>query len=361
MTKVLLGMRRLCWVLACVVYSGAGGPARADHLADVYAGVRDAVVTIFAVESMLEENGVSPRRVLSTGSGVFVGADRLVLTAAHIVQAADEVAVEFRNGNRYSARVIASEPQADVAVVELDEKLRGVSAPKLGNSDALRVGDEIFAVGTPHGLGDFLSAGRVSARHERIRLTPTLTLAEFFLTDAFIDEGQSGGPVFDEHGAIVGIVSRTLAAGESTKTVGLVISAATVKRYLFTRRSPWTGFQGSWVDGRAARALNLPQERGLLVEGVAADSLASALGLVPGTVRTRVEGQLFLTGGDVVLSIQSIPLADDKAYERAMERLCTLPGDEPVTMRVLREGAELELSIRYADQCQSYALSSVPH
>jgi serine protease Do len=336
------------------------GAARADHLADAYAAVKQAVVTVYAVEGVQTEGSALPHPMLSTGSGVFVGAQVLVLTAAHVVQSADEIAVEFRNGRRYPARVIASEPQADVAMLALQEAPRDISAPIIGDSDALRIGDEIFAVGTPHGLGDFLSAGRVSARHGRIRLTPTLTLAEFFLTDAFIDEGQSGGPVFDQEGAIVGIVSRTLAAGESPKTVGLVISAATIKRYLLARRSPWTGFQASWVEGRVARALNLPQERGLLVEGVAEGSLASALGLRPGTVQTRVEGQLFASGGDVVLGIQSITLVDDEAYEQAMASLCAIPDGEPVRMRVLRGGRQLELAARYTDHCRKHGLYTAP-
>ena len=358
MKNFLCDMQRMSLALVWVTCAMGSGAVRANHLADVYERVKDSVVTVLAVESVVKNDGLSRRQVLSTAAGVLVAPQGLVLTAAHIVQAADEVAVVFRNEKRYQARVIASEPQADVALLKLKTSPPDVYVPKIGNSNELRVGDEIFAVSKKQGLGNFLSAGRVSARHGRVRLTPTLTLAEFFLTDAFIEDDQFGSPVFNEIGAIVGIVSRALAAGESAKTVGLVISAETVKQYLFARRSPWTGVQGSWVEGRTARALNLPHERGLLVEGVAADSLGAALGLLPGTVPTLVEGQPFLAGGDVVLSIQLIPLEDYKAYEGAMERLCDLPEGELVTMRVLRDGRELDLAVRYQDHCQSYRLST---
>jgi len=140
-------------------------------------------------------------------SGVLISDNGKVLTAAHVVQAVDKVFVEFADGQIVTARVISSATNADVALLQLDSVPQGVSPAKLGDSDQVEVGDEVLVVGAPYGLSLTLTVGHVSGREVSKSSLASLSAREVFLTDAAINRGNSGSPLFNRQGEVIGIVS----------------------------------------------------------------------------------------------------------------------------------------------------------
>ena len=141
------------------------------------------------------------------GSGVLISNDGKVLTAAHVVQTADVASVEFPDGQVIIARVIGSDIRSDVALLQLKEMPKGVAPVTLGDSDKVEVGDQIFVIGAPYGISQTLSVGHLSGRHRLPSNNESATSVEFLQTDAAINSGNSGGPMFDMEGNVIGIVS----------------------------------------------------------------------------------------------------------------------------------------------------------
>ncbi len=183
-------------------------PAPAQSLSDVFERVNSAVVTVRTTE---REPGPGGQRntvsVAGQGSGVLISNDGKVLTAAHIVDVASEIEVEFPEGERVRARVVASEPDADVALLQLERAPAGAAAARLGDSDRARIGDRVFIVGAPYGISRTLTMGHVSGRHRPGKVWDRFALAEFLQTDAAINRGNSGGPMFSMDGEVLGVVS----------------------------------------------------------------------------------------------------------------------------------------------------------
>jgi S1-C subfamily serine protease len=307
----------------------------------VFKRVNPAVVVIRTKEKDVAAQGVV--RVTGLGSGVLISADGKVLTAAHLVHTADEITVEFPSGEKAGARVVASEPQADVSLLQLDGAPPGALVATLGDSDAVELGDQVFIVGAPYGIGHTLTVGHVSARHKPNTVYSGMSLAEFFQTDAAINQGNSGGPMFSMAGEVVGIVSHIISRSGGFEGLGFVVTSNITRRLLLEQKSFWSGLDGYLLSGDLARVFNLPRPAGLLVQRVAEGSPSAAIGLRAGTMKATVDSQTLTVGGDVILSVQGIPIDAPTAYERIQERLSRLHPGALITIAVLREGRQVEL------------------
>ncbi len=339
-------LRAIGFIVAAVLGVSIPRVVWPHSLEQVYAEAAGAVVIVRARESAWEGKDQPYEVILhSQGSGVIIFPDGTILTSAHLVQSADEIVVKFSDGSVAGARVKYSEPAADVALLVVDRLPEGVAVASLGDSDELRVGQEILVIGSPYGVGGFLSVGHVSARHPAMKLSPGLGMTEFFQTDALIAGGFSGGPVFDLNGAVVGIASHVLGPPEYFSGFGFVITVNTAKSLLLERKSVWTGIRGHWLTGKTGELFNVAQPRALLVERVADDSLGGKLGLREGHIDTHIDDEQLTTGGDIILAIQGISLADMDGYEQAMQKLAALDPGTPITMLVQRGGAKMELSV----------------
>src|SRR5262249_16951327 len=153
-------------------------------------------------------------------SGVLISGDGKVLTAAHVVQAVDQVFVEFIDGQLVTACVISSAPAADVALLQLDSVPPGVAPAQLGDSDKVEVGDEVFVVGAPYGLSYTLSVGHIGGRAAPKGSLASLSAGEFLQTDAPINSGNSGSPMFNRQGEVVGIVSNIMSRSGGFEGIG---------------------------------------------------------------------------------------------------------------------------------------------
>jgi S1-C subfamily serine protease len=327
-------------ILAVTPSSAADGPT----ISDLYLEVDGAVVEIATVQQVVAEQGPA-RRVSSggLGSGFLISADGKIVTAAHVVQVADEVSVRFVTGDVVTARVLASDPSADVALIKVDSVPAGIEPVVLGDSDAARVGDQVFVIGAPYGIAHSLTAGHVSGRRTPSQLFGGFEQVELLQTDAAINQGNSGGPMFNMRGEAIGIVSHILSSSGGFQGVGFVITSNLARRVLLDDPSPWTGLDGVLIEGPMARALNLPQQAGILVESVAVGSPASAIGLQAGSLMAQIGEQGFTLGGDVILSINGVIIGTPQFSRRIDEKTRSLTGDDQYVLRVLREGNVIEL------------------
>jgi len=326
--------------LAASPCEAADGPT----ISELFVEVDGAVVEIATVQQVVADQGPA-RRVSSggLGSGFLISADGLIVTAAHVVQVADEVSVRFVTGDVVTAKIVASDPSADVALIRVERVPAGIEPVVLGDSDTANVGDQVFVIGAPFGIAHSLTVGHVSARRTPSQLFGGFEQVEILQTDAAINQGNSGGPMFNMRGEAIGIVSHILSTSGGFEGVGFVITSDLARQVLLDDPSPWSGLDGVLIEGPMARALNLPQQAGILVENVAAGSPASAIGLQAGSLKAQVGGQSFNLGGDVILAINGVIIGTPQFSQRIDEKNRSLTGDDQFVLRVLREGNVIEL------------------
>lgn len=333
-------------LLYCAALLVFPATTHARSYADVLDRVNTSVVEIHTREQVMQ--GATPQVLDLSGiaSGVVVSADALVITAAHVVQSADRIRVRFLDGQEVDARVVASEPAADVALLELERLPSSASVAHLGDSSTMRVGDEVFVVGAPYGMSHTLTVGHVSGRHRPHAVSGEFLEGELFQTDAAVNQGNSGGPMFNVDGEVIGIVSHILTVSGGFEGLGFAVTSNLARRLLLERRSFWSGLHGYWLEGEMARVFNLPQSRGLLVQRIAANSPASRLGLQAGALEASIGNEDLYVGGDIILEVLGISLADPDAYPRVRERMAKIRAGEKVTIKILRGGEIRVLSTR---------------
>jgi S1-C subfamily serine protease len=319
--------------------------ATPETLGEVYRRVNPSVVVIRAKGEEVTERGLS--RFGEIGSGVLISADGKIATAAHVVHTMNEVTVEFIGEEPVPARVIASEPRADISLLQVSLVPRDAVVSPLADSDPVRAGDAVFLVGAPYGLSYSLSAGIISARWEPDSVTHDFPLAEFFQTDAVLNTGNSGGPMFSRAGELIGIVSHNITKSGGSEGLGFVVTSNTVRKLLVERRRRWYGLDVLLVTGSMAEALNVPGAGGFLVRQVAKDSIGGRIGLRGGNRIGIVGGQQVVVGGDVLLAVQKIPVASWQDIDTVLKALETLQLGDELRVTILRDAKVQELSMKW--------------
>jgi S1-C subfamily serine protease len=319
-------------------------PAGAQIVREVFQKVAPSVVVIRGRGREVTASGQA--RYTETGSGVLVSADGEVMTAAHVVHALDEITVEFLGGETVTATVMASEPAADLSLLKLERVPPGSRVAAMADSNTVQVGDQVVIVGAPYGLSHSLSAGYISARWAPNTVYRSMPLAEFFQTDAVINTGNSGGPMFNMAGEVIGVVSHNISKSGGSEGLGFVVTLNTARQLLLERRSFWSGLEGLALTDELADLLNLPdRSAGFSVKTVAKGSPADRVGLRGATEIVRISGQEVPLGGDIILMVQGIPMTVANAT-RVRDAMNQLASGSPFTVRVLRAGEVLELSGR---------------
>ena len=326
------------------VMAGTAAPTEAQTVREVFQKVSPSVVVIRGKGRDVTASGQT--RFSETGSGVLVSADGEVMTASHVVHSLDEITVEFLGGEAVTARVIASEPSADLSLLKLDRVPPGSRVATMADSNTVQVGDQIVIVGAPYGLSHSLSVGYVSARWAPNTVYRTMPMAEFFQTDAVINTGNSGGPMFNMAGEVLGVVSHNISKSGGSEGLGFVVTLNTARQLLLEKRSFWSGLEGLALTEELADLLNLPnRSAGFIVKTVAKGSPADLVGVRGATQIAMISGQQVPLGGDIILSVQGIPSTAANAG-RIRDAMNNLTSGASYTARILRAGEILELTGR---------------
>jgi len=312
---------------------------QAASYAKIFKKVDPAVVVIYSQEKVVVKGaaGFNQKTAQSLGSGMVITKEGLIMTAAHVVQVSDKIVVEFVDGEKYPAHVVSSSTLADVALIKLDQLPTQLRVAKLGDSDKIEIGDEVFVIGTPYGIEHTLTVGYLSGRRMVGMLGPQLGEVEFLQTDAAINKGNSGGPLFNKKGEVMGIVSHIKSDSGGSEGLGFATSINVARRLLLEEKAVWTGLELVPIDGDLAAALNVPGA-GMLVQRVARNSLGYFLRLRAGSIPLTIGDQKILIGGDVILSLNGIELNEIEDVLKARDELLKLPYGSRIDVKVLREG-----------------------
>jgi len=310
---------------------------------EVFRKVTPSVVVIRARGSEVTAGGQV--RFTETGSGVLISSDGKVMTAAHVVHSMNEISVEFLGGETVSAKVIASEPGADLSLIQLERVPPGARVAQMANSNTVRVGDPVYIVGAPYGLSYSLSAGIISARWAPNTVYKSMPLAEFFQTDATINTGNSGGPMFNSAGEVIGIVSHNISKSGGSEGLGFVVTMNTAKQLLLEKKSFWGGTEGEFLTDDLLDLLNVPSNmRGYLVKSVAKGSPADEAGLRGGNRVVTIDGKQMVLGGDIILSVDGIPADSAANMMKIRDQLAAQKPGAPLKATILRAGKVIELT-----------------
>ena len=231
----------------------------------------------------------SRRKVSSLGSGFVIDPEGIIITNNHVIEEADEIVVNFSDGSKYDATVIGRDPKTDIAVLKIKAD-KALPFVPMGNSSSARVGDWVIAIGNPFGLGGSLSAGGISAINRDINAGP---YDSFIQTDAAINRGNSGGPLFNLDGEVIGVNSAIISPSGGSVGIGFSIPAdlassviAQLRKFGETRRG-WLGVRIQAVTDDLAESLGLDKPRGALVSEVSEDGPAKKGGIRVGDVIVR--------------------------------------------------------------------------
>jgi serine protease Do len=317
-------------------------PAQSQNLNEVFRKANPSVVVIRARGRDVSNVGIT--RFSETGSGVLITADGKVMTAAHVVNAMDEITVEALGGERVPAKIVASEPAADLSLLQMERVPQAMTPARMADSGTVRVGDQVMIIGAPYGLAHSMSVGWISARWPPNTVYKSMPLAEFFQTTATINTGNSGGPMFSMAAEVIGIVSHNISKSGGSEGLGFVVTINTAKRLLLEGKSFWSGIDGTMLTGDLAAIFNLPEPAGFLVKTVAQGSIGWDMGLLGGEKIATIGGQQIAVGGDVILSVDGIAVGSDDNIEKIRHRLSGAAAGTPFTMKVLRAGKIVELS-----------------
>lgn len=311
---------------------------------EVFRQVAPSVVVIRAKGRDVAAGGQT--RFAETGSGVLISSDGKVMTAAHVVNAMDEITVEFLGGETVKAKVVSSEPAADLSLLQLERVPPGAKFSPLADSDPIRVGDPVIVVGAPYGLSYSLSAGLISARWAPNTVYKTMPLAEFFQTTATINTGNSGGPLFAMNGEVIGIVSHNISKSGGSEGLGFVVTINTAKKLLLEKRSFWSGLEGQVLSDAQADLLNLPPgATGFIIKTVAKDSPADQMGIRGATMIANLGGDEIPLGGDILLTVEGLK-AEPANLAKIRDLLASKTTGSQFKVTVLRAGRVLELTGR---------------
>ena len=239
------------------------------------------------------DEGGRARKVSSLGSGFVIDPSGIVVTNNHVIADADEIFVNFNDGSKLKADVVGRDTKSDIAVLRVKPE-KPLKAAAFGDSDKMRVGDWVMAIGNPFGLGGTVTVGVVSARNRDISAGP---YDNFIQTDAAINRGNSGGPLFNMDGEVIGINTAIISPSGGSIGIGFAIPAKSVtgviaqlREFGETRRG-WIGVKIQSVDDAIAESLSLGRARGALVAGVTEGGPAAKAGIQSGDVIVKFDGR----------------------------------------------------------------------
>jgi serine protease Do len=270
-----------------------------------------------------------PKHVTSLGSGFIIDPSGLIVTNNHVIEDAEEITVTLNDGTSLPAKLVGRDDKADLALLKVNSK-KPLPATKWGDSDKARIGDWVMAIGNPFGLGSTVTAGIVSARNRNIEAGP---YDDFIQTDAPINRGNSGGPLFDMDGNVVGINTAIFSPSGGSVGIGFSIPSD-VARIVIDQlhkfgqvRRGWMGVRVQAVSQDLAQGMGLPSATGALVANISPSGPAAKAGF---------------QDGDLIVKFDGKPVADSRELPRLVSET---PVGKKVSVDLLRNGKKMTVQV----------------
>ena len=288
----------------------------------------------------------TPQTSESLGSGFVIDKAGHIVTNYHVIQGAKKVQVSFSGQDEITATVVGKDPSTDVAILKIDAHARALTPLELGNSDAVIVGDSVDAIGNPFGFTRTLTTGVVSAVQRQIEAPNSLPIDHAIQTDAAINHGNSGGPLIDSHGRVIGVTSQIstgTTGGQGNVGIGFAIPINTVRNVAAQIISSgkaehaYLGLDAAPVTPQLAKLFHLPSTSGLLIQDVQAGSGADKAGLREGKTAVVVQGESYQVGGDLIVAIDGAPVTTYQQLRDAISQ--RKPGDK-LKLEIYRNGSK---------------------
>jgi S1-C subfamily serine protease len=332
---------------------------------DVYARAAPGVVQVTATRRVAVQTnpfldpfgfgGTTAETQEALGSGFVIDKAGHIVTNYHVVQGAQRVQVSFSNNERLAAKVVGRDPATDVAVLQVKAQSRALTPLDLGNSDAVRVGDAVVAIGNPLGEDRSITSGIVSALQRRIFAPNGAPIDNVIQTDAALNHGNSGGPLLNTRGKVVGVNSQiqTADGGGGNIGIGFAIPVNTVKNVaaqLIAKgvvEHPFVGLSARAITPRVAALFRLPVKSGLLVGKVCKSSGAAHAGVRGARQEVTLAGVTWPLGGDIIVKVDGLRVT-------SLDQLRTIvadkkPGDS-VELELYRSTSTLDMKVKLGRQ-----------
>jgi S1-C subfamily serine protease len=296
---------------------------------------------------------MDPVPVEGAGSGFVIDSRGYILTNFHVVQEAQSIEVVLGDQSKYAAKFIGADQRNDVALIKIDPKGKKLVALPLGDSSALQVGQKVLAIGNPFGFQSTLTTGIVSALGRTVQTSQTTFIDEAIQTDAAINRGNSGGPLINSHGEVIGINSAIYTPSGTTAGIGFAIPINTAKSIandLITDGRVHRAFLGVEtlpVGGWLGEALDLPVQEGLLVEVATPRGPAAVAGIRGGDRLVQAGMRRIHIGGDVIVAIDGQKVAGQLDVNVVLNR--KRPGDT-VNVSVYRGGKKMDIPVKLGER-----------
>jgi S1-C subfamily serine protease len=292
----------------------------------------------------------------STGSGFVIDKNGTILTNAHVVDGSRKVTVSFGTGRQIPAKVVGADRSTDLAVLKIDASGLNLHALPLGSYRDVQVGDPVIAIGNPFGLDRTLTTGVVSAKAREIQGLNNFTIDNVIQTDAAINPGNSGGPLLDADGRVIGINSQIETGGNGRGNVGIgfAIPIDTAKKVIpqlekkGSVQAGYLGLEAITIDPTLS-ALNLPIDRGALVQQVWPGGPAAKAGIRGGDVPAQLNGNSIELGGDIITAVGGKPIASSDQLAATIGAM--KPGTT-VKVTILRGGKRKQVEVTLGNRPQ---------
>jgi S1-C subfamily serine protease len=333
--------------------AGDGGGGDAMTVNEIYKRDADGVAFIQAQTS----NGSA------TGSGFVIDDEGRILTNAHVVEGASEIQVTIGDEEQVrSAELVGMDPSSDVALLDVEED-GGLTPLELGDSSQVEVGDAVVAIGNPYGLDRTVTSGIVSAKQRQIQAPNGFSISDVIQTDAAVNPGNSGGPLLDSRGRVIGINSQIASDSGGNDGVAFAVPIETAKDVAAqliddgSVQRAYLGITGADITQAVASSLDLPVDRGVLVEQAYAGGPASEAGIEGATEQATVQGQQVPTGGDIITAIDGKEIA---GMEDVISTVNGAGAGDELTLTILRDGEQRDVRVTLGERPAQIEDASAP-
>jgi S1-C subfamily serine protease len=326
------------------VAHGAGLTTDEQNNIDIYKASKDR--TVYITSTVYQRTFFFVEQGKALGSGFIITPEGEIVTNHHVISGSSDVEVTLPDQSTYKAKILVKDPQDDLALIKIEPRKKLPFLP-LGDSDHIQVGQKVLAIGQPFGLKGTLTVGVISSLGVDIRGESNEALQGMIQTDAAINSGNSGGPLLDSQGSVVGI-NTAIFGPNGNIGIGFAMPINRAKLMLEDYRAgkhfgrAWFGASVAYISGDLAEALKLPTAGGLLIQEIERGSAAEQAGLRQYRDVVRVGNQRLGIGGDFITSIDGKPVTDDESLLRAVAK--KRPGDV-IDLTVYRGNHSIDVKV----------------